>query len=459
MSTLSDEHWKKIATPALFARTVGRFKMAPHLIRISQALVRASSVGGARIVLSVPPRHGKSYLVSHHFPAWYLGFYPDRRIILASYEADFAAGWGRKARLLLEQHGSIFGVKVSADSSAANRWDIEGREGGMVTAGVGGAITGKGADLLLIDDPVKNYQDAHSETLRETAKNWLTSTAYTRLEPNGSVIIIMTRWHADDLAGWVLRELTHENWEELRFPAIAEENDVLGRKPGEALWPARYNAERLRKTEKTLGPYQWSSLYQQRPTPDEGGMFKRAWFTQFIDRDAVPKEARFCRYWDKAGTTNGGDYSVGILMAWHDDIFYVVDEVRGQWSAHTRNKIIEQTAELDSATTKKYEIGIEQEGGSGGKESAEFSVKQLAGYTVHAERVTGTKEDRARPFSSQCEGGNVKLVRDGSNKRWNREYIEEHCVFPNGTHDDRIDASSGAFNRLALHRKRRAYVI
>ncbi len=405
-------------------------------------------------MLSVPPRHGKSELVSKYFPAWYLGTHPDNRIILASYEAGFASAWGRKARNLLEEHGHLFNVEVSADNSAADNWSIQGREGGMMTAGVNGPATGKGANFLLIDDPVKNYEEAHSLTYRERAWSWFTSTAYTRLEPQGSIVLIMTRWNEDDLAGRVLSQLTHENWQEIRIPAIAEANDVMGRSLGEALWPQRFPIHRLRIIEKTLGSYLFSALYQQRPTPDEGGMFKRAWFTQFVDLEAVPKDAQFVRYWDKSGTVNGGDYSVGILMACHDDTYYVCDEVRGQWSAHARNQIIEQTADLDSQWCKKYQIGIEQEPGSGGKESAEYSVKQLAGYSVFVDRVTGAKEDRARPFSSQCEGGNVRLVR--SKKNWNREYIEEMVGFPNATNDDRVDGSSGAFNRLALHKKKRA---
>lgn len=420
--------------------------MTRHLMHISRELVRASSVGGARIILCVPPRHGKSELVSKFFPAWYLGVYPNRRVILASYEADFAASWGRKARSILEEHGHIFGVKVSCDSSAANRWDIDGHDGGMMTAGVGGPVTGKGADLLIVDDPVKNYEDAHSETIRERTWNWWTSTAYTRLEPNGSAIVIQTRWHEDDLCGRILRELAHENWREIRFPAIAEDNDVLGRRIGEALWPSRFDAQRLAAIKKTIGSYQWSALYQQRPTAPEGDFFQRAWLPIV---EVAPTECERCRAWDKAGTEDGGDYSAGVLMAKDaDGVWYIEDVVRGQWNSFQRERIILQTTQMDAAkyAGRKYSVHLEQEGGSGGKHSAEITVKSLAGFEVSVERPTGKKEVRASPLASQAAAGNVKIIRGV----WNREFIDELCTFPSGTHDDQVDAAAAAFNRLAL---------
>ncbi len=428
--------------------------MAPHLKVISQRLHQASHNGNARLIISMPPRHGKSQLVSEYYPAWRAGVFPDRRVILASYEADFAASWGRKARTLLEQFGHWFNVKVAAASSAANRWDIEGRAGGMMTAGVGGPITGKGADDLIIDDPLKNYEDAHSETIREKIWNWFTSTAYTRLEPNANVIVIATRWHADDLTGRILRELTHESWEEIVFPAIACEDDILGRKAGDALWPHRFNVAALEAIRKTIGSYQFSALYQQRPTAPDGEMFKRAWFPII---EAAPIDADYCRAWDKASTADGGDFSVGVLLAKDKEGFwYVADVVRGQWSSFERNRVIKQTTEIDAAAYgRRYTVVVEQEPGSGGKESAEFTVKQLAGYTVKIERVTGDKASRAGPFAAQAEAGNVRLVRGA----WNRAYLDELVGFPHGVHDDMIDGSSGAFNHLALVRRLQAWVL
>lgn len=421
---------------------------------IDRALTEATRTGNARIILSVPPRHGKSLLVSKYFPAWRLGVMPDRKIILTSYEANYAASWGRQARGLLLEHGGLFGVKVARDSSAADRWDIEGYEGGMITAGVGGAITGRGGDVI-VDDPVKNYEEAHSETYREKTWDWFTSTLYTRIEPGCSCIVIMTRWHEDDLVGRIKTQLTHEKWTEILFPALATGYDTLGRKPGEALWPERFDEERLDIISKTLGSYQFSALYQQSPTPEEGGMFKREWLSRFVD--AVPVNAKRVRGWDKAATEGGGDWSVGVLMAEDDEgIIYVEDVVRGQWTSGARNRIIYQTAELDVARGGKrnYQVWMEREGGSGGKESAEIGVRELAGFDAHAELVTGDKPARARAFAAQCEAGNVRIVRG----EWNRAYIDELTSFPTGTHDDQVDASSLAFNKLILVRKKKAWV-
>jgi predicted phage terminase large subunit-like protein len=447
-----------VLSPGIFARTVGNgeWVLAPHLQLISQRLARAAKEGGARIIISMPPRHGKSSLVSEHFPAWYLGLYPDKRIILASYEAVFAATWGRKARNLLTNYGHLFGgVKVSSDSSAANKWDIAGRKGGMITAGYEGAITGYGGNFVIFDDLIKNASEANSETIRETTWEFCKSTAYTRLAPRASLVAIGTRWHEDDYIGRMIREWTHIKWEIYSFPAIAEENDILGRKPGDPLWPEMYGVAALEDIRLTQGPYNWSALYQGHPTPPEGEMFKRAWFPIV---NSVPEGCEWCRAWDKAATTKKtSDYSVGVLMAKaHDGVYYVCDVVRGKWTPGDRNKIIKTTSLADFAQYKyKYTIVVEEEPGSSGKESAAFSVKDLAGIKVKTDKVTGDKVSRAGPLASQAEGGNVRLLRGD----WHREYLDEMAGFPFGTHDDQVDASSGAFNHLALARRLTAYVL
>lgn len=379
---------------------------------------------------------------SKYLPAWFLGTFPDKRVILASYEAEFAASWGAKAKEVLREHGGLFGVGISTDSSAKAHWDIAGRRGGMQTAGVGGPITGKGADLLIIDDPIKNNEDAASQTIRDKNWEWWLSTSYTRLEPDAAVIVIQTRWHEDDLTG---RMLSHEEssgdpWRKMILPAIGDD--------GAALWPERYSVKDLERIKRNIGSYWWSALYQQRPAPEDGLIFKRHWFG--IVPEAPAQVTKAVRYWDKAGTDSGGDYSVGCLIAERDGLFYVVDVVRGQWSSMERNKIIQQTAEIDATRYGgKMTTWVEQEPGSGGKESAELTIRQLAGFYVKSERVTGEKTTRWRPLSAQCEGGNVKLVK----AKWNATFIDELCIAPNGTHDDQADAASGAFNKLAMKRQ------
>jgi predicted phage terminase large subunit-like protein len=189
-----------------------------------------------------------------------------------------------------------------------------------------------------------------------------------------------------------------------------------------------------------LGSYAFEALYQGHPSPPGGGMFQRDWFTIV---NAAPSDAARCRYWDKAGTEGGGDWSCGVKIARDNDgTFYIEDVVRGQWSALQRERIMRQTAEMDGGNVS---IGLEQEPGSGGLESAQSSVRNLAGFPVYAEKVTGEKQVRAMPFAAQCEARNVKLVKGN----WNGAYIEELASFPYGSHDDQVDASSGAFAKLA----------
>jgi predicted phage terminase large subunit-like protein len=225
----------------------------------------------------------------------------------------------------------------------------------------------------------------------------------------------------------------------INLPAIAEENDPLGRMPGEALCPERYDLEALERKRREYGTYKFEALYQQRPLPAAGALFQETWFDVV---DSAPANASRVRYWDKAATEGGGSYSCGVLMARSPEgVFFVEDVVRGQWSSGKRELIMLQTAKRDRERYGQVDIVVEKEGGSGGKDSVEWTTKNLAGFPVRFEPVRGSKESRAQPFSAQCEFGNVKLVHG----RWNRDYLDELTLFPFGTHDDQVDASTGAF--------------
>lgn len=258
------------ATPVGFATVAsrGHYKLAKHLLLINQKLMDLAAGRINRLIIQCPPRHGKSELCSKYFPAWFLGTYPDKRVGVVSYESGFASSWGEKARNVLKEYGpSVFGVNVSRSTTARDNWNIEGHAGGMNTAGIGGPLTGRGFDILGIDDPVKNAEEAMSSVVQDRNWDWWNSTALTRLEPGGGVFVMMTRWHEDDLIGRILNNAaeTGEHWEVISLPALAEENDPLGRSSGEALWPMRYPKEELEKTRKNLDLFWWLALYMQKP--------------------------------------------------------------------------------------------------------------------------------------------------------------------------------------------------
>jgi predicted phage terminase large subunit-like protein len=322
-------------------------------------------------------------------------------------------------------------------------------------AGVGGPLTGRGGKLLITDDPIKNAEEAQSEIIREKQKEWYQSTFRTRAEPSASIVIVQTRWHEDDLSGYLLssEDANPEHWTIVNLPAIAEEPmpfpvtcTVLPdwREYGEALCPERYPREELDKLAAT-NDYYFSALYQQRPRPKSGAMFKREWFSIV---GAAPRQALRVRYFDKAGAEPGkGDYTAGCLMARDaDGTFYIEDMVRGQWSAHARNEVILQTAQMDKQTYgDTVHTVIEQPPGLA-KEATDTVVRMLAGFNVYADKVMKDKVSRAEPFAAQCEARNVKVV-TGS---YLNAYFQELESFPLGKHDDQVDASSGSFNRLVM---------
>jgi len=429
---------------------------APHLVLLQQKIEAVNRGDIRRLIVSMPPRHGKSELLSIHAPVWLLHENPKREIISAGWGVVLARKFTRKARQLAEKAGLALSQKVAQ----AGQWETAA--GGAVFAvGVKGGVAGYGADVLIVDDPVKDIAEAQSPLQRERVWDWFTSEAMTRLSPNGAAIVIMTRRHEADLIGSLVEgrdaetgeaveSEDAEKWEYISLPAISEgDGDALGRAEGEPLWPTRFSLDRLKKTRETLGSWVWAALYQQRPTPRSGGLFAQEWFAQVVDAIPAGKGVRFVRYWDKASTVDGGDYTAGVLMAEHEGKYFVCDVVRKQVSPAGRRALQKQCAETDPKGTA---IWIEHEGGSSGKDAAEFEARDLAGFSIHHEHPTGSKEVRADPFAAQCEAGNVVLVRGA----WNRKYIEELCLFPAGKHDDQVDASSGAFSKLAVKRKIRA---
>jgi predicted phage terminase large subunit-like protein len=391
-----------------------------------------------KVMFFMPPRHSKTEHVTVRYSAWRLERDPATPIILGAYNQDFANDLSRKVRRIAGRR-----IALSSEHRAVNHWETV-MGGGFRAAGVGAGVTGRGAKLILIDDPVKNREEAESETYQERVWGWYKSDLYTRQNPGGCAFILqMTRWAQLDLAGRILNSKDAPNWTVVRFPAEAEEDDPLGREVGEALCPGLWPLYELRGFRTVLGDRDYESLYQQNPIPPEGNKFKRGWF-EIVD--AAPVEADRVRFWDKAASEDEGDYSAGTLIArTKDGLFYIEDVVSGQWSDLERDKVIKQTAKLDA---QKYgnivQIWGEQEPAGSGKDSARAFIRMLAGYPVYAEVSSGSKEVRAQGMAAQTEAGNVKLVSGD----WNTRFLDIACAFPSGATDDEIDSACLAFNKL-----------
>lgn len=459
--------------PAHFAQWCSggkwQFEGVPHLAMVSNALRDVALGKIDRLMIEAPPRHGKSMLVSQYFPAWYIGASRTGRVILTSYEADFAADWGRKVRDLLEEFGGdIFGVGVSQNSSARNRWDLDGYGGGMITAGAGGPILGKGANVLIIDDPVKNAQEAFSKTRRETVWNWYRSTAMTRLEPGGSVVLIMQRWHEDDLAGRLLanegRVEEGGRWTVLTFRALAEEGDILGRPVGEALWPERFPAEVLIADYKKDNEYWFSAQYQQRPQPLEGGLFQRSWIRYFypsseptefseervlyLDGPEIPTRVKqsecstFITVDLAASLKESADYTVAtVFRTTPMGELLIEDVIRRRISGPDQVPMLFRLNEH----YRPYAFYIEKTA----YQITAVQAARMAGLPVIEvdPRGKGPKEVRAIPAAETMRAGKIYLRSYAS---WNEPFVEELLEFPTGRHDDQVDTLSMAVENMVL---------
>lgn len=324
--------------------TDGRERQAPHLDLIDRAFRDIADGHPRKILITMPPRHGKSRRAARWGPTWYLARRPDHRVMVASYGADLADDHGRWIRDAINTYGGQLGISLHPGSKAANRFDIAGTEGGLVTAGVGGGLTGKGAHLAVVDDPIKDDADAQSPTMRKRLWDWWTSVLNTRIEPGGSIVVIQTRWHEDDLAGRILDGETADDWTVIDLPALADsDQDPIGRPIGAPLWPARYDEAALAKIRRSVGERVWWSLYQQKPRPLEGGVWRWDWITgnrlnavQFRAVDLVRTVVAL----DPSGGDSAVNDESGITAAGRDQSgeLYVLADRSGRMSADERGR-------------------------------------------------------------------------------------------------------------------------
>jgi predicted phage terminase large subunit-like protein len=407
-----------------------------------------------KMVLMAPPQHGKTTIVTD-FIAWVAGKNPSLRCLFTSYSDDLGQGVNVNLQRMMDsdKYKQVFGPRLpSFGRSIAgmrnnNLLEYMGGtgsfKGSFRNTTVNGQVTGKGLDFGFIDDPIKGRREANSTTVRDATWAWLTDDFFTRFSDHAALLMTLTRWHLDDPAGRFLQKFPET--EVLDYPAIATK-DELHRRKGEALFPEFKSLEFLEERRRGLSQASWVSLYQQSPIIAGGGMFP---VEKFAVVNAVPKNViKWVRYWDKAATEMGGAYTAGVKMGKLPDGGFIVSDVRRkQLSALERERMILQTAQMDRQESGPNVLTVvEQEPGSGGKESAERSVRMLAGYKAEADKVTDAKHIRADPYAAQVQAGNVSIL----SAMWNKDFLNEHETFPNGTYVDVVDAAAGAFTKLTL---------
>ena len=417
---------------------------ALHHHRLIAELERIATGETQRLMLLLPPGSAKSTYASVLFPAWWFTQHPNSSVIAASHTADLAQHFGRQVRELVIEHGNRLGYTLSPDNRAAGRWSTSAG-GEYFAAGVRGPITGRRADLAIIDDPVKSHAEADSAVFRDLVWNWYRSDLTTRLKPGGRIVLIMTRWHEDDLGGRLLTRHAAQ-WRTLRLPALAESNDPLNRIEGAPLWPEWESADALARKRATVGERVWSAMYQQTPRPPDGALFT---LKHMVMLDTCPTGGRSIRAWDLAVTakhsSNDPDYTVGLkLHCDENQRFTITDITRIQGGPHEVEATILQTAKLDG---RAVAISLPKDPGSAGGFVASYLAGRLAGHHVIVTAETGSKVARATPVAAQLEAGNVALLRAG----WNEAFIDELREFPLGRKDDQIDALSRAFTALVDH--------
>lgn len=431
---------------------------------IDAALVKVATGEIQRLIISMPPQEGKSQRASRRFPLWMLVRNPELRIAIASYSHSRARTWGRTIRNDVWSHRGNVGLSISGDSAAADDWEVAGHQGGVYCTGVGGALTGRPVDVMIIDDPVKDRQQADSETYRENVWSWWTDVVLTRLAPGAPVVVIMTRWHEDDLAGRLLAEEDGAEWTVINIPALADHKpeldqvDPLGRAPGEWMESTRgRTAEDWEAKKKAVGSRTFTALYQGRPSPENGDVWERQWWrryetplwsTQPDGSMLVDTDYRLIQSWDMAfKDKKSSDWVVGQVWAQRGADAYLLDQVRGRMSfTVTLAAFRRLSTRWPQATLKVVE---DKANGTAVIDTLRTEIGGIVG-----ENPTDSKYGRATAVAPNIEAGNVHVPDEKIALFEVEALIDEAAAFPNGTHDDQVDATSQALNRL-LHNTRK----
>jgi len=453
--------------------------LAHKLEEVAKYILSGGKEGINRLMVFMPPRYWKSQTASRKFSAWLMGKNPDLRIILTSYNADLASKHSKAVRDMIqsEEYSQVFGalsstnepVILDPESKASASWEIANRNGGMLAAGVGGGITGFGANLFIIDDPVKGRKEASSETLREDSYEWYRSTAYTRVEDHGAIIVIMTRWDVEDLAGQLLKAMVSDpdadQWDVVCMPALALEEDEypksqedfvenllrgvfvpmggdqLGRSPGEPLWVRKHTDAMLKGLSVNMDDFEFAAQFQQSPRLAKGNFFDEHDF-KIVEK--APKDLKWFRYSDLAlGVSKASDFNCCYAVAMNatGDLF-IRDPLK-------ERNLDEYLIHLGGLMLSEAELRTVW-----GIEDVAFQIlvikqlltrKELATRTILPVRPVGSKEDRASAWRSRAKNGKVYLVRG----KWNLDFLRVAASFPKGRYDDDVDSVSGGVQMIA----------
>ncbi|GHV49863.1 hypothetical protein FACS1894216_01020 [Synergistales bacterium] len=426
----------------------------------------------ARLILTMPPRFGKSELVSRRLPAFVLGRNPNTRIISCSYSSDLAQSMNRDVQRIIDEESYSLVFPDTALSSSNIRtvghgtylrnsdiFEVVGHRGMYLSAGVGGGVTGRGFDIGILDDVIKNREEANSPTYREKTWDWYTSTFFTRREKNAKILVIATRWHEDDLIGRLLEQQKDggEQWQVINFPAVFEGRDEYTheqdkRAEGDVLWPNKYDNAAMNDIRATIGSYDWASLYQQRPAPSGGGVFKEAWLRYYnpeaLALDMKAKGQRFgivIQSWDMTfKDADSGDYVVGQVWARRGGDFYLLDQIRAKMN-------FTDSVAAVKAMSSKYPEALTKLVEDKANGPAIINHLQHEVFGLHPVQPDGSKESRAQAVTPLFESGNV-YIPEPSACPWVKDFTAELLTFPAAAHDDTVDAAVYALRYLAAGR-------
>lgn len=408
-----------------------------------------------RLIMSMPPRSGKSEIVSRRFPAYILGRYPHLEVTGTSYSGELSTSFSRDVQAIMSDlpFKEVFSTRIPEKGEPSggkvrrsDYFEVVGDTGKYRSVGVGGSLTGTGCHILLCDDLHKDRAEAQSETIRQGVWDWFTSTAYTRVAPGGGIIVMMTRWHMDDIVGRLLEQQANggEKWEIINYPAIAE-FDEEHRKVGEALHPERYPIEALERIRKSVGERDWNALYQQHPVPDGGGIFKKDWIRRWTPTNLPVSFDRVLMSWDMTfKDTSKSDYVVGQVWGKKGANHYLLDQVRGQWSfTKTKEMFVELCKKWPRATRKLIED----------KANGPAIISEFKDIIAGIVPVTpeDSKEARAHAVTTLWEAGNVYIPEQSQDHPWVAEFETELLSFPAGAHDDCVDSCTQALSDFNKH--------